>query len=431
MQRHQNLMKVFVFGIFFLLLGTNFFPFISAKGNQSKTASNIIVVDNEGDGDYQTIQEAIEHAEAGDTIRVYSGTYIENIAINKQLILDGIASEYQSGNDTGKPIINGRASTTLVSITAENTSFSGFSIMGNITNGNNIGINLDDSSGTIIASNDVTNCSIGLFANSTKISQMRTYGVNFSKNNISNCNEGMYIKMNEDSIVFKNRIAHVDYGIVLIDVVNCKVYNNIIIGKKLTPYFSAGIRIIQGLNIEVYENLIENCNCGIALSSCNLWMRNIKLFNLPIFHKIVSHPNIIPKNGNELRDIDSKGISLNRKINIYHNNFMFNSNNAYFEYVTSPLRRSLLFEIFIILLYHEVAYPTLLTRNHFYENYWSDIPGASQYEINGRWFSSRPLMILYYIILNGPLIWLLDGGFYIKIIDIHPLNQPYNISGET
>ena len=48
------------------------------------------IVDNEGDGDYTTIAEAIEDASAGDTIEVYSGTYIENIEIHKEITLTGI-----------------------------------------------------------------------------------------------------------------------------------------------------------------------------------------------------------------------------------------------------------------------------------------------------------------------------------------------------
>ncbi len=67
----------------------------------------VFTVDDEGDGDYTSIKEAVYKAHPGYTIRVYSGTYYEkNIYIDKQgLTLQGIPWELGSGNDTGKPVV--------------------------------------------------------------------------------------------------------------------------------------------------------------------------------------------------------------------------------------------------------------------------------------------------------------------------------------
>ena len=61
---------------------------------------NIIIVDNEGDGDFIKIQNAIDNATVGDTIEVYSGTYVEDVLINKSLNLYGI--EYEMGRKSGE-----------------------------------------------------------------------------------------------------------------------------------------------------------------------------------------------------------------------------------------------------------------------------------------------------------------------------------------
>jgi len=53
-----------------------------------------IVVDANGNGDYTTIQAAIDAAAIGDTIEVWSGTYSENVVVNKALTIKG------NGTDT-------------------------------------------------------------------------------------------------------------------------------------------------------------------------------------------------------------------------------------------------------------------------------------------------------------------------------------------
>ena len=51
---------------------------------------SLIVVDNNGEGDYQTIQEAINNAQQGSTIYVKKGEYKEVIMIKKQIQIKSI-----------------------------------------------------------------------------------------------------------------------------------------------------------------------------------------------------------------------------------------------------------------------------------------------------------------------------------------------------
>lgn len=69
----------------------------------------VLTVDDEGDGDYTSIAEAVATANPGDTIEVYSGDYYEcNITIYASgLTLKGMARELGSGTDTGKPSVHG------------------------------------------------------------------------------------------------------------------------------------------------------------------------------------------------------------------------------------------------------------------------------------------------------------------------------------
>jgi parallel beta-helix repeat protein len=72
--------------------------------------------------DYQTIQEAINWASAGDTIMVAAGTYHENVVVREAVSI--------IGEDRNTTIIDGGGSEIepVVSIEANNVSFTGFTI---------------------------------------------------------------------------------------------------------------------------------------------------------------------------------------------------------------------------------------------------------------------------------------------------------------
>ena len=81
-------------------------------------SGNTIYVDDSGEANYTTISAAISAADPGDTIYVYSGTYIENTKINKTLSL--------LGEDKYNTIIDGDYNGEVVKIRADNVYFSGF-----------------------------------------------------------------------------------------------------------------------------------------------------------------------------------------------------------------------------------------------------------------------------------------------------------------
>ena len=110
---------------------------------QFSTTANIenigktIYVDDDGGADFTKIQDAINASEDGDTVFVYSGTYYENLLINKSVELIG---EYKETT-----IIDGQYKDTVVYITKDFVNIAGFTIQ-------NSGVNVD-LSGLYINSN--------------------------------------------------------------------------------------------------------------------------------------------------------------------------------------------------------------------------------------------------------------------------------------
>jgi nitrous oxidase accessory protein NosD len=77
------------------------------SGNTGVFDGDTYVVDDEGDGDFTTISDAVNYSNDGDIIEVYSGEYPEhNIIVDRTLDIRGIDMELGSGDDTGNPVIN-------------------------------------------------------------------------------------------------------------------------------------------------------------------------------------------------------------------------------------------------------------------------------------------------------------------------------------
>ena len=85
-------------------------------------ASKTIIVDCNGGGSYTTIPEAVNAASAGDTVRVWAGTYFENVIIKKSINF--------IGNHSSSTIIDGGGKKDVVYIAADNVNVTGFTFIG-------------------------------------------------------------------------------------------------------------------------------------------------------------------------------------------------------------------------------------------------------------------------------------------------------------
>lgn len=106
--------------------------------------NSIIYVDDDGNADYTTIQEAIKEAENGDTIYVYPGMYYGEITIEKTLTL--------TGEDKTKTIIDGQQhGEDTITVTAPNVHIRGFTITNGPQGfGYNSGIKLEDADNSVL-----------------------------------------------------------------------------------------------------------------------------------------------------------------------------------------------------------------------------------------------------------------------------------------
>jgi Right handed beta helix region len=205
MKKFSILKKNIVIGICLLFIVTAIFPSSISEKSHSK---KIITVDDDGDGDYTCIKEALNNASSGDTIEIYSGTYYEQgITVNcSNIIIIGISEELGQGNGTGKPFFQGNGNEDVLTVTASHVSIANLRIENGVT-GLYIGIGEASNLNNITVTNtSVRNCSGGIVCcavgkgivlTDNDIQKCRTHGmmvsgypkgVLCSNNTIADCN---------------------------------------------------------------------------------------------------------------------------------------------------------------------------------------------------------------------------------------------------
>ena len=183
-----------------------------ALGNENAEAKTIIV-DGDGEGNYTSIQSAIYAASNNDTIRVWEGTYEENIVIDKTVSLIGNGSAnttIDGGGEENKDVVR---------VEADWCNVSGFTVMGSDYPGD--GIRVEGDHAKISDNNCSGNEDEGIYLYSCNFSEV-------SNNTIfSSRDSGIYLYHCNSSEVSNNTVSSSgDSGIYLKDSNNNTISNN-------------------------------------------------------------------------------------------------------------------------------------------------------------------------------------------------------------
>jgi nitrous oxidase accessory protein len=203
-----------VFVLLVLLLGA-----LSASGKTLMVGGS--------ESQYQAIQPAIDAAETGDLIQVYSGTYAGNLILNKQLTLEGI----------GRPTLRGDGVDSIITVVAHGCVVKGFIIehSGADLTGEDSGILLK-SSNNRIEDNDLRDILYGIYLFGSQGNALRRNRIrgrpeleegergaglhlwNSSDNILENNiifeeRDGMYIQSSHGNQIRHNRVFNLRYGL--------------------------------------------------------------------------------------------------------------------------------------------------------------------------------------------------------------------------
>jgi parallel beta-helix repeat protein len=309
--RKNMLSKTLVMGVIAMFIGVGFTSISGIQINnqtiKSSGRGDILYVGGSGEGNYTSIQDAIDDAVDGDTVFVYNGTYhseeyIITINISIRLI----------GENKFNTIIYGMG----IEINASNVEISGFTLQNSVgimimpffkdTNNNTIsgnifkvdefglgGVTIFISNYSTVSDNSFFNCGLWMIEshqntikNNTVNGKPLVYFEDASDKVIDNAGQVILIGCNNISI--KNlELSNTLFGIQLIDTVNCLISdndfsNNAIVGLLFNSshnnisgnIFSknvAGLTFGDCKSNKISRNSFENNGFGLVfmISSCN------------------------------------------------------------------------------------------------------------------------------------------------------------------
>jgi len=311
-----------------------------------------ITVDDDGDGDYIKIQYALDNADPGDIIEVYSGTYKENIEVFSGITLKGISAELGEGGSNGKPVITGSGDTNIVTISGNSSVLSGFEIKN--AEESKAGIKITGNFNTVNGSN-ITDCGYGIslsgLENTIQISNIRNniFGIYATFSNYFSIKYNL-IEKNTNGIVLVESNGLIDDNLIRVNVNNgilqhyCKDIS--IENNYITSHEKFAVLIINSENSEIQKNamvlnvgggisLFKTTNCIISdndfnynLASISLWFseENQIIENtcwMNNYGIVLSYSDNNDVNSNNLRNSTKAGIYLGMsKNNVLESNTM-------------------------------------------------------------------------------------------------------------
>ena len=251
----------------------------------SSIISEVIIVDDYGQGDYRKIQDAINNSASGGTIRVWSGIYYESLLIDKRIEL--------IGNSTSDTVIESKRIEwygDIVQILADDVVIDKFTITGVVSNWMRAGIRLCGANKCRIENIDCLNIEKGSgirlqnsnnnIINDNTCNNNSFTGIwlayssqNSIKDNTCNYNKysGIYVSDDAWLNVFENNIASNNRdGIFLFGSPN-SVQKNIFIENEISDNWVGGITIENGYNNRFYHNKIISNTYQINETGDNFW----------------------------------------------------------------------------------------------------------------------------------------------------------------
>ena len=307
---------------------------------------------------YQFIQDGIDNASHGDIIYVFSGTYKENVIVNKELTL--------IGENNQSTIIDGNFSNNTIFVEASSVTINGFTIINSRDSSWKSGIlvtQFDGYPAELLTDISIVNCIItnnrcgiklsivdGCYISNCIINSNSAHSIYvlYSENiKIDDCkifDNGKYLNNSwciSGGILMHGKLIYPYRGCKNIEISNCYIHKNVGDAVFIADEFE---------NVEIHNNIISENEDGIYIEGNadginihhNIISKNkgfpeyelgghgVKISSGKMTNLVV-HNNVISENGNLAKF--SAGICISTKSSIVIKNNMISSNEEYGIYL--------------------------------------------------------------------------------------------------
>ena len=186
----------------------------------------LLYVGGSGPGNYTRIQDAINASKSGDTVFVYSGTYYENVCVNKTINL--------IGQDKNNTIIDSNGGCEI-NIMADFVQIRGFTLQNGW-----VGIRCDSTYGhSIITGNNILyHSSDGILIGQSNNNTIIGNNIDLSYEDLYKGNTGIEIYFSNDDIISGNNLKHCTNGILVQLCGNTQIIKNNFIDYNDIPLWT-------------------------------------------------------------------------------------------------------------------------------------------------------------------------------------------------
>jgi nitrous oxidase accessory protein len=372
----------------------------------------------------KTIQEAIQKADARDTVFVSAGIYYEkNILINKSISVFGI----------NYPVLDGKNKTEIVSIKANHVVFSGFKIQhtGSGTLDDPAGIKIYNSKYVTVSNNILDDTFFGIYVQYgvgciIKNNKLKAYG-----NQEQEIGNGIHCWKSDSIQIIANHITGHRDGIYFEFVTNSIIWRNI-----STLNLRYGLHFMFSNNDSYISNQFINNGAGVAV----MYTNHVRMFNnrfqenwgdaaYGLLLKEISDSHI---EGNTFEK-NTIGILMEGTSRIEASKNEFKNNGWAMKIQASCMDINFTKNNFIGNTF-DVSTNGSLVLNTFNGNYWDKYEGYDLNKDNSGDVPYRPLSMFSMIIENNPSVILLFRSIMVSLLDkaekLLPSLTPENLKDE-
>jgi len=271
--------------------------------------------DGSADRPYKRIQEAIDDANAGDTIYVFGGLYQENIIIDKTLKIVGAVDEIETVIDSKidqRYLIEVRADdVTLEGLTVSDTASKTTSPIGAL-------IYLESDNNKIVSNFIQDTDSYGIYIDTNSNGNL------VSKNEINNTEKGIYISSSATIDIIDNQIGNCSHsGIYL----HSALSNNRLYGNRIHNC-KTGIYVQNSNAVNISNNVIANSGfSGVSLHNSDASIIRNNQFTDNSGSGIILRSSSCIVSNNTFKD-NQRGISIDGSVNTINDNRIHGSQGA-------------------------------------------------------------------------------------------------------